>query len=532
MNKILFFFIFIHIFCNTSFSQEPLVDSLKQRIESLEKQMDEKNYSRVPNIDLDKSLDYIVTEKVSNKVLYWMGAIATVLAFAGFSLLNFMKNSITEESQKSIKEKFEEIKKELKETKSSLEEKLDDEKEKLMTVNLKQDTDIESIKSELNTSLKNLTSRQESTLTDVDERINKSLKLLWKDLAVNKTEQVEKRKYTGTDLIDDLKAILDNEIIELTDDTKKLLIDSLMRCYYSTLQKPGEDNIRNKSMYELLKKYEDKFELFPQTYSHIAIAFESDYAFQGLRRDFDVCIECCNKSIASSTDYGTAYTIKLQVLMISYEKAFDDNERESDSQNILKTFKDIENNKSYRLCIEIIDRFNTDRPVPNIKPYIEQLEKTYPVQMMDINERACTDIFQNQLMTNEKYSKLAFSILEDYSGKELNLQGGWKAVKVVIGGAETPVEEINLELNFNKSVFEFKSLIMGYALFLPYNKIPGINFYQMKDEKSFVKLIPAIYKIENGQLHLCSNYLTTERPEDFVSTPENKYYYEVYERII
>lgn len=537
MNKLYLYILLITSFSNVSFSQQTVVDSLQRRIETLEKLLNDKNYSRVPNVDLDKNLDYIVTEKISSKILYWMGAIGAILAFGGFSLLNFMKNSVKDESVKFIKENHDEIKKELKETKILLEEKLKNEKEILTNVNISQDNEITKLKVEMENRLQNLTGLQEQTLTDVDLRINNALKILWDDIANNKYDLAEKAEFNGQELINDIKTFLENKSVELSNDKKVLLVDCLMRCYYHTATKDA--NERNIKMIALLNQYENEKELklMHTTYANAAIALINTYEFYGSKDVRASCIECCNKSLALLSDYGLVYALLLEVYMIDYKMSFSPEEKQAAEENLQRTFKSIENNKSTALCIEILMRIDGDKKVEYLKTYIDLLEDIYSDELMEIKDRACKSIIENKsLIKIPDYENILKTTLEENSRTELKLQGNWRAVKIIEAGTETPAENIDLQLLFNQYIYQLKTSAIvsnGYSLMLPYkNKLSGINFYQMIDEQSFQKFIPAIYKFENDRLILCSNYFSSERPVDFSSTPENKYYVEIYERVM
>ena len=113
-------------------------------------------------------------------------------------------------------------------------------------------------------------------------------------------------------------------------------------------------------MIRLLRKYETDAELTlkPSTYANAAIALSSIYARHGNKADRDTCIDCCDKSLSRLPNYGLPYAMKLEVSMIDFKKAFDDNDKQAALENIRRTFNDIKNNQSHALSYEIIERLD------------------------------------------------------------------------------------------------------------------------------------------------------------------------------
>src|SRR5664279_6542886 len=62
---------------------------LKSRIDSLERKMDEKYYTRIPNKDLDDKLSDLVNDKVGNYIGGKIALVSTIIGIMSF-LLGFL----------------------------------------------------------------------------------------------------------------------------------------------------------------------------------------------------------------------------------------------------------------------------------------------------------------------------------------------------------------------------------------------------------------------------------------------------------
>ena len=183
-------------------------------------------------------------------------------------------------------------------------------------------------------------------------------------------------------VVDDLKSYLADESITITERKKVFLIDTIMRCYYW-----GNYPQRIEKMIDLIKEYEMKFPLLESTYVNAAIAFSDMYDRYGTKDYLSSAIENCNKSIKILPDYGLAFAQKLELYTMALSKAFDSAEVKQFDNELLKVFKDIDNNISTYLCTELMARFETDKK-SFMGPYLEKLYKEYPEEMAKIMARA------------------------------------------------------------------------------------------------------------------------------------------------
>ncbi len=460
---------------------------IQKQMDSLQKRVDDGNYTRIPKQDFEKILKTSVENEVSDSIKKWIAFLATLIGLVGFLIAAYFKSQINTQVEQS--------------------KKLGD----------------------ITETINNLLAAQTSFVNDstqiIDKKIKSILSFAWDDIAEAKLRLAKEKAYNGTELIQEIKSFLENKEIEVRTEKRIALIEVLMRCYYQTPDNNEQEKYKN--MIQLLRKYETDYELLPETYANAAIALSNSYDQYGIKADRDTCLESCDKSAARHKDYGEPYAIKLEVFMIDHKKAFDDKERAAAIENIKRIFNAIDNNKSKVLCVQIIDRLDRDsNSVPSLKEYNTDLEKMFPANFVEIKERVCSDILSDRNYFNQDWhTKMVEDILQDHLLKSPDLDGNWICNKLIKNG-----DEINAKDDFELLAINGSGYILtrnkieeqGLLHFLPYSKITGINFYKMEKDL-LIEIIRGIYKQENDQLVICLNYISDKRPEEFLSTKENQF---------
>jgi len=361
------------------------VDSLNRRIDTLEQALKEKNYMRVPVGDLDKTLDI----HVQSQMLKYLGILAVLLITGTFSIFKILQKNVAEEvkgkyatlenqmnefntnSKNQMNELYEDLKDKLTEIRDTFKEQLSEFKDTHKRENDRQDVTIKTVTD----SVVSMRSRQESFLAevskDVEQKISEATRIIWNDIADNKIRTVKDLGFKGSSLAKELNEFLDNPSVKLSTDKKKQLVDALMRCFYYSdskdLKEQGFDTNYNE-MAKLLKKY-DVLELLPETYATAAIAFNNIYEQHHMPEDKKFCLDCCDKSLNKSKDYGEAFAVKLEVYAIDYVKAFDDAEKQKSKEELKRIFHELKVSRSNYLHIDTLSRLYIDRNVKNLKVY-------------------------------------------------------------------------------------------------------------------------------------------------------------------
>lgn len=487
---------------------------MKQKVDSLQKRMDDGNYVRIPKQDFEKILNTAVADQVSSSIKGWIGFLATLIGLVGIFIAAYFKNQIKTQVDDSLKNQL-----------GDINARIDRLNEKEKYENDRQDKKLAELTERIDNLLANQTSFVNDSTSIIDKKIKGILSFAWDDIADAKIKVAKEKNYPA-DLIPEIQSFLENKDIEIRNEKKIFLIDSLMRCYYNNYKETEDE--RYKKMIVLLRKYETDLELLPETYASAAIALANNYEKYGVKADRDTCMESCDKSLNRLKDYGTPYALKLEVLMTDYKKAYDDKEKQEIVESIKRTFNAIENNNSKFLCMEIIERLNADRAVLRFKKYIDKLEEMFADELAIMRERVCSDILlDRKYFSQDRHTKLSTDILYDHMLKSPNLDGNWTCSKLVKSGTELdpPDDFQNLLLSgYEYSLNRNNDIEKGRVLFLPFSNMQAINFYTREgDAEIYTQLIRCIYKIENDQLVICFNAASDERPVDFSSTQENKY---------
>jgi len=317
---------------NIAASSIETTDSLKAQIAKLEQIIEQGSYTRIPNKDFENIIDNKIQKSMRDTINWWLFVTAALVSVLGF-LVNKYANA---HLQAIVDEK----------------------------VNL--------LKKENEEKIKSLSNHYFSTV--IDSLLDFKIETITK-----KNNKVEES------VVDDLKSYLADENMTITEQKKVFLIDTIMRCYYY-----GNYPQRIEKMIDLIREYEEKFTLIETTYANAAIAFSEMFDRYGTKDFFISAIENCNKSIKILPDYGLAFAQKLELYIMAISKAFDDTEIKQLENELLKVFKDIENNTSTYLCKELINRFEIDKN-SYLGPYLEKLYHEYPVEMAKITARATID---------------------------------------------------------------------------------------------------------------------------------------------
>ena len=111
-----------------------------------------------------------------------------------------------------------------------------------------------------------------------------------KNVVNAKIDRAADLKYNGKVLVESFEALLEN--LDISRELNIQVIDTMMRCYYHT-----KDDKKYEKMVALIKTYEDRYELLPETYVNAAIAFSNNYELYGTADLRETAMSYCDKSI-------------------------------------------------------------------------------------------------------------------------------------------------------------------------------------------------------------------------------------------
>ncbi|MGZ5255275.1 MAG: hypothetical protein ACXWV4_12895 [Flavitalea sp.] len=459
--------------------------SVNQRLDSIENQIREGNYVRIPQKDFDEILDAKVSTATQDEVQDWVWIIVTFFG-ALMTLLTFWLNR-----------------------------KLKDEVAESITLKSKN----------IEQSIETVSTTQTDTLKKVkvlDEKIANTMDMFWDEMAMLILEKGRDKKNLDGEFEKKINHFLKYEHVTLSDARQIQLIDTLMRSYYYS----NEEDNKYKKMVKLIGEYENKFELEPQTYANAAIAHSNIYELYGHESDRVNSLINCEKSILRKKDYGIPYTVKLEIYMIDYVKAPDEIKKKEALDNIRTTFKSIENNQSTIISVEVIERMNIDRTIDYLKPYYTQLELMFDYEVNKIRQRALEYYLKNYTITvtNEKDLKNLEMILKHGLEKRpVNIDGRWKVTGITNSGLVEMPGAIDEIISIKGYMYESNGeLGSGMIYFLNGGSQLTMFFYKNNQNNTFIK-VPSIYRIDQGIMNICYDRYLTGTPTGFVTNAENKY---------
>lgn len=353
-----FLFCFFILSCTLNVhAQQSTNDSLKAKIDTLERKLQENNYTRIPNKDFDSILAVKVNEQVSEQlqgIIKWITVIAGLIAV----LLSFL-----------AKYYFKDL-----------------------------------VRKELTSASIKLT---ENLNAAIDKRLIEKLGITFEKNASDLIKKAKDFNYQDEQSINSIIHFLETASTSLNNDVKLDLITTLIKCYFYSQKKDKIERLT-----QIINKYEnEKLKLRPETYADAAIVFCDNYEFYGTTNYSVASLEYCDKSIGTLPDYGTPYAIKFEVYMINYKKAYDKTEAATALENVKKLFRAISNNKSDVVCAETIVRFFGDKKV-YLKEYLEELEKQFPQEIKEMKQRAFNYLTKNPQDLNNPGTTECFEALK------------------------------------------------------------------------------------------------------------------------
>ena len=538
--------------------------------------MDDKFYTRVPNKDFDQRLNDTVDKQVSNYISGRLALISTIVGLMSFLLGYLAKYFFSESTRKQIEESVkaasDTMKNDNADAQKILNTQLDAQKsfvsdnnnlynDRLGDIN----TRIDNLRNGLNNQFQNYSSNVDKRISDfevniktqftqlnekyseaavdnkmkiekfettqqefvktstqmLDTKITETLDFLWGDVIAAMMDRAADRKYDGADLVNSFEKLLQTDI-KISKDLKIQVIDTLMRCFYSTskLEKKYD------KMVSLIQNYDGKYELLPQTYVNAAIALTNNYELYGTPELRETAISNCDKSIKREPSYGIPYAVKIEIYMIDLLKSRDDVFKLAIAKQVDDLLYLVNGIDSSILKGEFLQRLILDKTVPFLKKYIDELYISFPLQLAPIRENVVYKLVKNFDKTGDWEKKIMEDLLKEGLMTNPDIDGKWKAVSFLEAGNNVAVDAgMFLELHSKQYKFSIKETVVesGYVFYFP-NIVPNALSLIAVEGNNKDNITRGIYEMKDaGTLELCLAQPTKEKPVGFISDAENNY---------
>lgn len=549
--------------------------ALKVRIDSLERRIDDKYYTRVPNKDLDKQLNDMVDNQVGD---YFSGKLAIIssviflLSFLAGYLVKFYSSERTRKQiEDSVRSASDKMKSENAEAQKNLNAQFDAHKtfvsdnnklynERLGDISTRIDnlrnglnnqiqsfsatldkrisdfesnvkTQIAQLNDQYTVNTKDVKSKIEKFETDqlefvksstamLDNKMAETLDFLWADVVNSMIDRAAEKNYNGEEMVKSFEKLLKANI-NISDTLRIHVIDTLMRCYYSTA------NLDKKydKMVKLVQTYEKQYDLFPETYVNAAIALTNNYQSYGTDDLRENALVNCDKSIQQNRIYGIPYAIKLQIFLIDLVKKRDPAIKQQMTKEIDDLIYLVNSINSPLLKGDFLMRLQQDKKVASLEKYIDHLYKNFPLSLAPLRDNVVTELVKNFDVTIEQEKNLLDELLNEGLTTNPDIDGKWRSIEyLTAGNVSTITQVVYFELKEKNYKFLLDAAVVEEGVVFYYPLItPNVLVLTCKTDGTNKNTITrGIYKIrEDDTLQVCLAKAGEPAPTEFVSDAAN-----------
>jgi tetratricopeptide (TPR) repeat protein len=357
-------------------------DSIFTALQAIRKTLEEKNYTRIPNEDFDKTLEVKLNEKVNNEVSERIDNIRNIvliiLGIVGGALLLGLRTLVKNNVEEQLKDKIEVVNKGMKERMEEYDESMKERIKAFYLEFMKDDMrkELSIQKEELKKEIDPVKTKAQSIELELDTA--KRLLLEYK-ISKMKTDKSANENYSLEDF-EEAKNYLE-QAEELKD--KKLaalaLTELSIAAYYTKKEREIEATI---------SKYMDAgdMDIRENVFINLASSVFYEYATTKDKNLRTKGLKYINASLRKIKDYGEALGLKLEFLMIDFESAFEQTEKEHIKHEALVTLEQIlDLDESAK---EATARFKRVQTSPTEKKYIDMLNTLFPDQMKELAAKA------------------------------------------------------------------------------------------------------------------------------------------------
>lgn len=393
------------MFINFGLAQEERInitdESVQQALENLqltESQLEEAlkeiindNYVRVPREDYDTLVNNTISEKVNNKfntLLYIITAVLGIL-----TTFNIFQNR---SNQNKVESGLERIEKQIRsditnETKATIDELKE---EYLATIepkleNLRLNLGNEDVK--INNRIEELRNKMDKFFIDIENRHEQTIKQVSRAenyLTNREMDEIALKIQNKTFTVEDIEGafkLLEN--IKKSEDYK-FQVPKVINHIGTMLYRMGDKY--DSRLLDLIAENEKEYKLTQTTYVNGGlISFNKYHQYATSKNHRDTALAYLDKSLLITDGYGAALALKLEIFMMDYLRAHNDEERAAAKQNAGREISDIINS-SIITAYETIERLNVDfsNPSGTFQKYMDKLYELFSDEMNQMLEKA------------------------------------------------------------------------------------------------------------------------------------------------
>ncbi len=330
-------------------------DSIYSSLQQIKIILDEKNYTRIPNKDFENILVQKVSSTVNAKfeLLYWIvGVISFIIgATLVFSAKAFIKDNI--QSQMTDRA-------------SAMKENI--------TAFFK--NDVTAIRMEIESKLKEVTQKLENADAQLADARKELLKIRVEKI-LNEIDKMAVTEDTFQSLMKSLReseSYIDNKL------TEQILSNLSEASYYL-----GKETNMEKIVQQFIPN--EKIKMGANIFINLASGFLYNYYSTQDDADKQKCLYYINESLRRLRNYGEAYALKLELLMIDYSRNSNPVEKQAAAQEAEDVFTLVKQLTQVTVK-EAVGRFDRVRPSKIEGTLIGLLESNFGKDMEEIRKLA------------------------------------------------------------------------------------------------------------------------------------------------
>jgi hypothetical protein len=359
-------------------------DSIYVALQGIQKSLEEKNYTRIPNSDFDKALEIKLSEKVNAQVTDRIDTIRNivflVLAIIGGALLLGLRTMVNNSVSEQLKDKIKQVEDDMKEkinifyyefVKDDMRKELNLQKEELRKEMIgyrdefRKEIDpvkqkAESIVVELNTAKRLLLDYNISKLKAESKR---------EDI---KKEDIKKNFELAKEYLTQAEELEDKKLVTLA------MAELSTAAYYAK---------KDREIESIIEKYIDSTDtvINENVFINLASGMFYEYVSTRDKNIKDKAMKYINASLRKINDYGEALGLKLEFFMADYEENFGTDAKEKikhEASVIINHILISEFSPN-----EAIGRFNRVKTNAIERKYIDMLYENFPDEMKKMEEK-------------------------------------------------------------------------------------------------------------------------------------------------
>jgi hypothetical protein len=329
-------------------------------------------YTRIPITDLDKSLDYKISNEIRGRFNSAIALIGSILGLGGLIFGTFLA--------KGQKDRFTNLSLQLKEdivTKTRDEIKSSTQTEVKLAYHETIKKDLEALRQEINTKTQKVDDLYNSILVQLDEFRRSSIEQQLTDIKNKVAQKIELDESYNTliSLLSKAEEIKNPRIIS------NVLNELSYAAFY--LKK---DNEMERIMSAYLERQD--IDIRETALVNTALITMNAYITTGDEADKEKTIKYLNRALKRVNDYGEALGLKMELFMIEYEKEANDNEKLLIKNEIQILIQQIL--RSGIASMETILRYERVQKSVVKSNYIEMIYTMFPKEMEQMKSIADT----------------------------------------------------------------------------------------------------------------------------------------------